>query len=118
MRGRANPADEPAAKAELALAGKAHQPDAWTDTLVDLILGKTTLESALVEAAGAETDKLRAGRRCEADYYVAEQSLMHGQDEAASHLLDEAHRVCPSSYFEAHALDAERRLLEERSPAR
>ncbi len=117
LRGRADPADEAAARAELALAWKAHQPHAWTDTLVDVILGKTRLESALVEADGAETDKLRAGRRCEADYYAAEQLLMHGQDEPASHLLEEAHRVCPSSYFEAHALDAERRLLEERSSA-
>jgi len=115
MRGRADPADEAAARAELALAWKAHQPHVWTDTLVDLILGKTTLQSALVEADGAEKDKLRAGRRCEADYYAAEQLLMHGQDEPASHLLEEAHRVCPSTYFETHALDAERRLVEARS---
>jgi tetratricopeptide (TPR) repeat protein len=117
MRGRADPADEAAARADLALGWKAHQPHAWTDTLVDLILGRMTLESALVEADGAETDKLRAGRRCEADYYAAEQLLMHRQDEAASHLLEEAHRVCPSSYFEAQALDAELRLLQERSSA-
>jgi lipoprotein NlpI len=115
MRGRADPADEAAARAELALAWKSHRPHAWTDTLVDLILGKSTLESALVEADGAASDKLRAGRRCEADYYAAEQLLMHAQDEPASPLLEEAHRVCPSSYFEAHALDAERRLLEARS---
>ncbi len=115
MRGRADPADEAAARTELALAWKAHQPHAWTDTLADLILGKTTLESALVEADGAKTDKLRAGRRCEADYYAAEQLLVHGQDEPASHLLEEAHRVCPSSYFETHALDTERRLVEARS---
>jgi lipoprotein NlpI len=117
VRGRANPADEPAAKSELALAWKAHEPHAWTDTLVDLILGKTTLESALVEANGAETDKLRAGRRCEADYYAAEQALMLGQDQPASRLLEEAHRVCPETYFETHALIAERRLLEERTSA-
>ncbi len=117
MRGRANPADEPDAKAELALAATAHQPHSWSDTLVDLMLGKTTLESALAEADGADTYKLRAGRRCEVDYYAAEQLLMHGQDEPASRLLEEAYWVCPSTYFEAHALDAERRLLEARSSA-
>ena len=116
MHARADPADEPAAKAELA-AQATHQPHAWTDTLVDVALGRSTLEAALAEADKSETDKLRNGRRCEADYYSAEQMLMRGQRESASRLLEEAHRVCPSTYIEARAVDAQRRLLAADSSA-
>ena len=112
VRGRANPVDELAAKTELAVLAPAHQPAVWPDTLVDMLLGKTTLESVLAEADSADTYKLRAGRRCEADYYAAEQLLMRGRKEPAGRLLEEAYWVCPSSYVEAHAVVAARRLLD------
>lgn len=107
----------PRRKPRPAAAAHAHQPHAWIDTLVDLILGKSTLEAALAEADAADSDNLRAGRRCEADYYAAEQLLMQGQDLPANRLLEEASRVCPSTYFEAHAIAAERRLLAARLEA-
>jgi len=101
--------EEAIAAADLA---PAHEPREWTDTLVDLMLGKTTLDAALAEADAAPDYKLKAGRRCEADYYAAEELLMHGQKDAASRLLQEAYWVCPSTYVEAHAVVAQRRLLE------
>jgi lipoprotein NlpI len=116
VRGRANPADEPSAQAELASLTQPHRPHAWTDTLVSLLLGKTTLDAALAEADAAETPKLKAGRRCEADYYAAEQVLMHGQQVTASRLLEEASRICPSTYVEANAVGAERHLIALSSP--
>jgi tetratricopeptide (TPR) repeat protein len=112
VRGRANPVDEPGARIELAALAPAHQPPVWTDALVDMLLGRTTLESVLAEADKADTYKLRAGRRCQADYYAAEQLLMRGQKEPAGRLLEEAYWVCPSSYGEAHAVVAARRLLD------
>jgi lipoprotein NlpI len=112
VRGRADPADELAARAELAALAPTHRPAVWTDTLVDMLLGKATLESVLVEADRADTYQLRAGHRCEADYYAAEQLLMRGQKEPAGRLLEEAYWVCPSSYVEAHAVVAARRLLD------
>ena len=115
VRGRANPVDELAAKTELAALAPAHQPAVWTDKLVDMLLGKTTLEFVLAEADRADTYKLQAGRRCEADYYAAEQLLMRGQKEAAGRLLEEAYWACPSSYVEAHAVVAARRLLDASS---
>lgn len=118
MRGRANPDDEEAAKAELAASAPAHPTHVWMDTLVALMLSKTTLESALAEADAAATGQLRAGRRCEADYYAAEQLLMHGQDEPANRLLEEAYWVCPSTYYEAKAVVGERRLQEAKSSRR
>ncbi len=117
MRGRANPADEPAAKAELAASVRMHQPHAWSDTLVDLALGNATVEAALAEADSADTEKLRAGRRCEADYYAGEQLLIQGQDLTAERLLEQASKICPSTYHESHALAAERQLLAVRLPA-
>lgn len=118
VQGRANPVDEPVAKAQLASAVQPHQPHAWTDTLVSMLLGRTTLEAALVEADAAKTDLLRAGRRCEADYYAAEQMLMHQQVETANRLLEEAYWVCPATYSEADAVIAERRLQVARSLTR
>jgi lipoprotein NlpI len=109
MRVRANPADEATARAELATLAPALQPHGWRDTIVDLMLGKSTLEAALAEADTASTARLRAGQRCEADYYVAEQLLAHGQDLSANRLLDEAHAICPENYIEARAIIAEQR---------
>ncbi len=117
VSGRANPADEPAAAAELARLEPAHEPHAWTDTLVDLMLGKSTLDSALAEADASPTNQLKAGHRCEADYYAAERLLMRGQEAQASRLLEEAYWVCPSTYVEAHAVVAERQLLAARPQA-
>lgn len=118
MRGRADPGDEAAAKIELAALVPTHQPRIWTDTLVDLMLARTSLDKALAEADMAETYKLRAGRRCEADYYAAEQLLMRGQDEKAGRLLEEAYWVCPLTYLEAPAVAAEKLRLDARTPAR
>lgn len=118
MRVEANPTDEATAKGELTALAPEHEPPEWTDTLVKLMLGKVSLESALTQADAAPTYQLKAGRRCEADYYAAQQLLLHGQDVPATRLLEEAYWVCPSTYAEARAVDAARRRLEARSPAR
>ena len=118
MRVRADPAKEAAARAELVTLSPAHQPHAWLDTLVGLMAGTVSLDAALAEADAAETYQLKAGHRCEADYYVAEQLLAHGQRATADTLLEEAYWVCPSTYVEAGAVVAERRRLEAGSPTR
>lgn len=108
---QADPAVEAAASAELVALAPVHQPHVWGDTLVDLMLGRGTIDAALVEADAADTYQLRAGRRCEADYYAAERLLLHGQRELASGLLEEAYWACPSTYTEATAVEWERRRL-------
>jgi len=102
---------ESAASAELVALAPSHQTHVWGDTVVDLMLGRTSIEAALVEADAADTNLLRAGRRCEADYYAAERLLLHGQRDRATGLLDEAYWVCPSTYTEASAVEWERRRL-------
>ena len=111
VRVHANPAEDAAAKAELARLALPHQPHAWVDTIVDLALGKTTLDVALVEAATASTDRQRAGQACEANFYAAEPRLAHGEGQAASRLFEAALATCPSTYIEAEAIIAEKRLL-------
>ena len=117
VRVRADPSAEAQARAELVALAWPHRPHVWTDTLVDLLLEKTSLETALAEADTAPTGELRAGQRCEADYYAAEQLLMHGKQVQATPLLEEAYWVCPSTYLEAQAVVAERRLLAAKRPA-
>ena len=115
MRIRANPADEAAARAELEALVPTHQPHAWMDTLVDLMLGKLNVEAAQVEADAADTYLLRANRRCDADYYAAELLLSHGQGAEANRLLEEAYWVCPSRSVESKAVVSERRIQAEKS---
>ena len=114
-RMHANPAEDAAAKAELARLAPSHQPHAWVDTIVDLTLGKTTLDAALVEAATASTERQRAGQACEANFYAAEPLLAHGDGQAASRLFEAALATCPSTYIEVEAIVAERRLLAARA---
>lgn len=118
MRIRANPADEAAARAELEALVPAHQPDAWMDTLVNLMLGKLSVEAAQAEADAAPTSALRADRRCDADYYGAELLLSHGPGAEATRLLEEAYWACPSRSIESRAVVSERRLQAERSAVR
>ncbi len=117
VRVRADPADEAAARTELVALAPAHRPRAWTDALVELMLGKSDLPAVLAEARSAPAAD-RAGRQCEAHFYAAETLLMQGQDVRAGALLEAAAGGCPSTYVEAEAIAAERRLLAARAAAR
>jgi lipoprotein NlpI len=109
---QADPTAQGAASAELAALAPLHQPHVWGDTLVDLVLGRTSIEAALVEADSADTYQVKAGRRCEADYFAAERLLLRDQREGARGLLEEAYWVCPSTYTEASMVEWERRRLD------
>lgn len=106
---RANAADEGPARTELASLAPPHDPRVWTDSLTDFMLGRIDA-SALQQRAGDGPADKRPGQRCEADYYVAEVELAHGHRAAALLLLDEAVRICPPTFNEAHAAKAERKL--------
>jgi len=108
-RVRANAADEADARIELLRLAPAHEPRAWTDSLVDLVLGRIDAETLQRRAAEVPDDK-RVGRRCEAAYYAAETELAHGRRAPALPLLADAVHVCPTTFFEAFAARAESRL--------
>ena len=105
---RADAADQDAARAELARLAPPHEPRVWTDELTEFMLDRIDAATLQQRAQGGPQDK-QIGRHCEADYYVAEIELAHGHRDAALPLLDEAVRICPSNFDEAHGAQAELR---------
>jgi tetratricopeptide (TPR) repeat protein len=106
---RADAADEADARKELLRLAPVHEPRAWADSLVDFVLGRIDAETLRRRAGDAPDDK-RVGQRCEADYYAAETELAHGRRAPALPLLANAVKVCPTTFFEAFAAQAELRL--------
>ena len=109
-RVRTHPADELAARQELAMLAPPLAPPVWRDSLVDFLQGRIDLPTLQQRAADGPADK-RAGAHCEANYYAAEVELAHGRRDPAMPLLAEAVRACPPTFFEAHAAKAESRML-------
>ena len=106
---RARAGDDGDARAELARLASPHDPPAWTDALADFMLGRIDAGILQRRADEGPADK-RVGRRCEADYYVAEIALAGDRRADALPLLARAVRGCPGDYFEAAAARAESRL--------
>ena len=113
-RVRADVADEAAAREELAKNAPAHVPRVWVDSIADFMLGRIdapefrrVADSGLASGSAANKPD---GYPCEADYYTAEVLLAHGDRAAARPLLDEAVKICPSTYVETSAAMAEQKL--------
>jgi lipoprotein NlpI len=69
----------------------------WPGTVVDFYLGNAS-EQDVFDAVGEATAQV--GRACEANFYVAEWRLLHGDAAAARPLLEKAAQDCPSEYEE------------------
>jgi tetratricopeptide (TPR) repeat protein len=117
LRVRAQPSDEPAAREELAAMTHGHDPRDWSDSLVEYMLGNIDAPALLQRVGNGPADEL-SGRQCEADYYIAEMNLAHGQRAPALPLLTEAVKICPPKYFEAGAAKAELNLQSAAEAAR
>ena len=72
----------------------------WPGPLMDFYRGKTTEE--VVRAAAKEP-----GQICEADFYLGEWQLLHGDKSAARPLLDKAASQCPRGFNEWQAAKSE-----------
>jgi lipoprotein NlpI len=75
----------------------------WPYPILSLLKGDRTPESVMRDAT-REDDK---GRKCEADFYLAEWHLISQSQEAARPLLQEASTICPRDYVELEAARVE-----------
>jgi len=71
----------------------------WPRPLIDVYLGTAKPESA-VAAAGSGQSADDIGRRCEADFYIAEWQIARGDTQAAKTLIGTAMAGCPKSFIE------------------
>ncbi len=78
------------------LAEKASKLDGaeWPAPVVKLIAGTANAEDVIAKAGAEKDAELRKTETCEADFYVAEWHLAHGDAAQAKPLLDEAARSC------------------------
>lgn len=78
----------------------------WPGPVVKYLMGDGTPES--VNAAALQGDPSKVAERvCDADFYVAEQDIAHGDKGAAKPLLQRAAENCPFASFERMGATAE-----------
>ena len=73
-----------------------YEGDDWTQTLLDFMRGKKTSE-ALYKSAAEPGGDASKGRKCEADFYIAEWQLPADTSKA---LLQQARDECPHNFIE------------------
>lgn len=84
-----------------AVARDAPSPDTgkWPDAVFALYAGKIKPEDIAAAAARGDASAF-AARNCEADFYLGEWWLMHGDAASARPLLQRAFDTCPHNYVE------------------
>ena len=97
-------AGDQTAAAELATNARALKPTDWPYAVVELYLGRRTLEATL--AAPTKPDD-----RCEAQFYVGEWQLLRAERAAAIEALRTAAQTCPKDFVEFADAQAELKRL-------
>ncbi len=78
----------------------------WPRTVMQFYLGQRTVDDVLTGAKGGDPAGL-AERMCDANFYVAEYRLVHGDTAAARPLFQQAEMSCPAAAFERMGATAE-----------
>ena len=78
----------------------------WPGPILSLFLGKPGAEADIRKAVAKDTDPTHP-RQCEADFYLGEWQLTHGQAVAAKPMLQKAAEQCPVDFIERMAAKAE-----------
>lgn len=78
----------------------------WPSPVVDLLLGKRSLEATMAAAPGAD-------QRCEVQFYAGALYLVRGERQAAIELLRAAAQSCPENFIEYDGARAELERLGE-----
>jgi lipoprotein NlpI len=81
--------------------------DDWPYALLDYFRGKATADDVYKQAAGDAA----GGRKCEADFYIAEWQLTHDAAASAKDLLQQAQKECPKNFVEYGAAQIELRRV-------
>ncbi|HXO02690.1 MAG TPA: tetratricopeptide repeat protein [Stellaceae bacterium] len=84
-----------------ALRGDAAKLDrsAWPYPIIAALLGETD-ETAVLVAAGSDTNPNRKGQECEANFYFGAKKAAEGDTATARHRLSAATADCPADYLE------------------
>ena len=82
----------------------------WPAPVIAVFVGKSTPDQA-IHAASAGGADLVQGQACEADFYVGEWQLLHGNADIAKRLLQAAAAKCPHDFVELDAAIAELKRL-------
>lgn len=93
------------APSEFETNSKGLDSDAWPSPVVGYLQGKVPV-NALLAAAQGPNDADRAGRVCEANFYMAQKELIERHPQAAQPLLEAARRDCPKTFVEYTAAAA------------
>jgi tetratricopeptide (TPR) repeat protein len=80
--------------------------DEWPGALIDFFRGKTA-EAKVYRAAQADDATKANERKCEADFYIGEGRLIHGDAAGAKPLLQLAADDCPKQFIEYTAARTE-----------
>jgi tetratricopeptide (TPR) repeat protein len=83
----------------------------WPGAIVRMFLGKVTPEEMRAEAERPASQALRRQRACDADFYLAEYRLQHGERDAARASFESAAAKCPHSAPERGFARAELKRL-------
>jgi lipoprotein NlpI len=95
---------DPAASAELESNAKQFKASEWPYPLVEFYLGRSSLEATL--AAPTKSDD-----RCAAQFYIGEWQLLQADRSAAITSLNAAIDICPKTFVEYRAAQAELKRL-------
>lgn len=87
-------------------------PSGWPAPIVAFYRGQTTVEQ-LYHAAQDSDAVLAAGQKCEADFYLGEWHLSHGDQAVAAPLIHQAAENCPHRFVEYDMAQTEEHRLKK-----
>ena len=85
--------------------------DGWPKPIVLYLLGRMEAVAALAAAGAAADERVRQEQLCEAHFFIGQQHILAGADDAARAALKQALALCPRHVVEYHATRVELRRI-------
>jgi lipoprotein NlpI len=93
-------------RAKLQKAAEFLSSSQWPMPLLDFYLGERKIEQVVARAERGDSDAI-PGQKCEANFYLAEWKIAHGDADVAKLLLASALTGCPAGFIELQGAKAE-----------